>query len=130
VEADFKDPVHDLRRQADARPWAASGDRPRQPVFRDKPAGLVVDYIGIGDDLKASLTAYSASDVDDVAIPVAIAVARLREKHEVVAEFFHGIDFRARHRLEPGQRANQFAQAVASVIGSIRCGSSSSTTCG
>jgi type I restriction enzyme, R subunit len=76
----------------------------------------VVDYIGIGDDLKASLAAYSAADVDDVAIPVGVAIARLREKQEVVAEFFHGIDFRGRHSLGPAQRASQFAQAVARVI--------------
>src|SRR5439155_13391274 len=85
-------------------------------VFRDKPGGLVVDYIGIGDDLRASLAAYSAKDVKDVAIPVAVAVRRLREKHEVLAEFFHGVDFRARDSLSAGERANQFAQALAAVI--------------
>jgi type I restriction enzyme R subunit len=85
-------------------------------VFRDKPGGLVVDYIGIGDDLKASLAAYSAKDVQEVAIPIGAAVARLREKDEVVAELLHGIDFRARGSLAPGERANQFAQALARVI--------------
>jgi type I restriction enzyme R subunit len=40
----------------------------------------------------------------------------MREKHEVVAEFFHGIDFQARHTLSAGERANQFAQALAKVI--------------
>jgi type I restriction enzyme R subunit len=85
-------------------------------VFRDKPGGLVVDYIGIGDDLKASLVAYSAKDVEDVAIPVAVAIARLREKQELVAELFHEVDFRRRHELSPGDRANQFAQAVEAVI--------------
>jgi len=66
--------------------------------------------------LKASLALYSAADVEDVAIPIGIAIARLREKHEIVAEFFHGIDFRARHVLSPTQRATQFAQAVAKII--------------
>jgi type I restriction enzyme R subunit len=36
-------------------------------VFRDKPGRLVVDYVGIGDDLKASLAAYSKKDVEHVA---------------------------------------------------------------
>lgn len=138
VEADFKDPDHPLRVVVVRDMWLTGFDVPSlytiyvdkpmrdhgllqaiarvNRVFHDKPGGLVVDYIGIGDDLKASLTAYSATDVDDVAIPIGVAIARLHEKHEVVAEFFHGIDFRTRHRLDPGQRANQFAQAVANVI--------------
>ena len=88
VEADFKDPehplrvvvvrdmwltgfdvpslLHDLRRQADARPRPAAGDRARQPRLPRQAGGLVVDYIGIGDDLKASLAAYSAEDVEEL----------------------------------------------------------------
>jgi type I restriction enzyme, R subunit len=139
VEADFKDPPNPLRLVVVRDMWLTGFDVPSlytiyidkpmrdhgllqaiarvNRVFRDKPGGLVVDYIGIGDDLKDSLAAYSAKDVDDVAIPVGVAVARLREKHEVVAEFFHGIDFRSRQMLTPGDRANQFAQAVEAVIG-------------
>jgi type I restriction enzyme R subunit len=138
VEADFKDPEHPLKLVVVRDMWLTGFDVPSlytlyvdkpmrdhgllqaiarvNRVFQDKPGGLVVDYIGIGDDLKASLAAYSAKDVDDVAIPIAIAVARLREKHEVVAEFFHGIDFRSRHSLSATDRATQFAQAVATVI--------------
>src|SRR5919197_5090250 len=81
-------------------------------VFRDKPGGLIVDYIGIGEDLKASLAAYSKKDVEHVTIPVSVAISRLHEKHEVVAEFFHGLDFRGRHALSPGARGTLFAQAV------------------
>jgi type I restriction enzyme R subunit len=83
--------------------------------FRDKPGGLVVDYIGIGDDLKASLAAYSAEDVEDAAIPLGVAIARLREKHEVVAELFHGIDFRGRGALSGVERANLLQKAFATV---------------
>jgi type I restriction enzyme R subunit len=138
VEADFKDPEHPLRVVVVRDMWLTGFDVPSlktiyidkpmrdhgllqaiarvNRVFRDKPGGLVVDYIGIGDDLKASLAAYSAKDVEDVAIPLSIAVARLREKHEVVAELFHGIDYRARGELSAGARATQFGQAVAAVI--------------
>ncbi|MEA2407870.1 MAG: type restriction enzyme subunit [Thermoleophilaceae bacterium] len=62
-------------------------------VFRDKPGGLVVDYIGIGEDLRASLTAYAKQDVDDVAVPLAVAVKHMREKHEVVAAMLHGVEY-------------------------------------
>ena len=50
-------------------------------------------------------------------IPLALAVKKLREKVEVVAEFFHGIDFRRRGKLSSGERANQFAAALAKIIG-------------
>jgi type I restriction enzyme R subunit len=138
AEADFKDPDHALRVVVVRDMWLTGFDVPSlytiyvdkpmrdhgllqavarvNRVFRDKPGGLVVDYIGIGDDLKASLAAYSKKDVEDVAIPLTLAIARLREKHEIVAEFFHQIDFRARATLSAGERANQFARAVASVI--------------
>jgi type I restriction enzyme R subunit len=138
VEADFKNPDHSLRVVVVRNMWLTGFDVPSlyaiyvdkpmrdhgllqaiarvNRVFRDKPGGLVVDYIGIGDDLKASLAAYSAADIDDVAIPIGVATARLREKQEVVAEFFHGIDFRVRHGLSPTERASQFAQAVAAMI--------------
>jgi type I restriction enzyme R subunit len=139
VEADFKDPEHPLRVVVVRDMWLTGFDVPSlytiyvdkpmrdhgllqaiarvNRVFRDKPGGLVVDYIGIGDDLRASLAAYSASDVEDVAIPLGLAIARLREKHEVVVEFFHGIDFQSRGALSATERANQFAQAVGAVIG-------------
>jgi type I restriction enzyme R subunit len=138
VEADFKDPENPLKVVVVRDMWLTGFDVPSlytiyvdkpmrdhgllqaiarvNRVFRDKPGGLVVDYIGIGDDLKASLAAYSKKDVEHVAIPIGVAIARLREKHEVVAEFFHGIDFRARHTLSAGDRANQFAQALATLI--------------
>jgi type I restriction enzyme R subunit len=138
VEADFKDPDHPLKLVVVRDMWLTGFDVPSlyviyidkpmrdhgllqaiarvNRVFRDKPGGLVVDYIGIGDDLRASLAAYSATDVEDVAIPIGEAIRKLREKHEVVCEFFHGIDFRGRHALSPGERASQFASALASII--------------
>jgi type I restriction enzyme R subunit len=137
VEADFKDPEHPLKVVVVRDMWLTGFDVPSlytiyvdkpmrdhgllqaiarvNRVFGDKPGGLVVDYIGIGDDLRASLAAYSASDVEDVATPIEVALRRLREKHEVVGEFFHGIGFRARAGLAPGERANQFQRAYAAV---------------
>lgn len=53
-------------------------------VFRDKPAGLVVDYIGIAQNLKNALGQYSGSDQRQAGIDEAEAVAVLLEKYEVV----------------------------------------------
>jgi type I restriction enzyme R subunit len=63
-------------------------------VFRDKPGGLVVDYIGIGEDLRASLRAYDDADLDDPVIPAWKAVAGLGEKYEVICALLHPAAYR------------------------------------
>jgi type I restriction enzyme R subunit len=60
-------------------------------VFRDKPGGLVVDYLGIADQLRRALADYTASGgTGRTAIDQAEAVAVFQEKYEVVAALFHG----------------------------------------
>lgn len=63
-------------------------------VFRDKPGGLIVDCIGIGEDLRASLSAYDEAEIDEPVIPAARAVAGLWEKYEVLSAMLHPIGFR------------------------------------
>ena len=63
-------------------------------VFRDKPAGLVVDYIGIAQNLKNALGQYSKSDQEQTGIDEAEAVAVLLEKYEIVRDIFFGLDYR------------------------------------
>ena len=62
-------------------------------VFRDKPAGLVVDYIGIAQKLKEALAVYSPADQQKTGIDEAQAVAVMMEKYEVVRDMFHGFDY-------------------------------------
>jgi type I restriction enzyme R subunit len=68
-------------------------------VFRDKPAGLVVDYIGIAQNLKSALGQYSGQDQEQTGIDEAEAVRVLQEKYEVVRAMFRpdmpgGFDYR------------------------------------
>lgn len=62
-------------------------------VFRDKPAGLVVDYIGIAQNLKRALAEYSAADQRQTGVDEAEAVAALQEAFEVVDAMFHGFNY-------------------------------------
>ncbi len=62
-------------------------------VFRDKPGGLIVDYLGIADQLKQALADYTERDRAATGIPIEEAVAVLKEKHEVVTAMFHGFDW-------------------------------------
>jgi len=81
-------------------------------VFRDKPAGLVVDYIGIFQNLKNALGQYSASDQKQAGIDEAEAVAVLLEKFEVVKAMYHGFDYAPGLTGTPHQRLVMLAAAI------------------
>ena len=68
-------------------------------VFRDKPGGLVVDYIGLADQLKRAVATYTESGgAGDVAVDQAAAVAVMQEKYEIVCDLLFGLDFSAVHQ--------------------------------
>jgi type I restriction enzyme R subunit len=76
-------------------------------VFRDKPGGLVVDYLGLADQLREALAAYVASGgegADQTGTAQAEAVAVLLEKYEVCCALFHGFDWSIWARGAPAQR--------------------------
>jgi type I restriction enzyme R subunit len=68
-------------------------------VFRDKPAGLVVDYIGIAQNLKAALGQYSGADREQTGIDEEAAISGMVERYEIVRDIFRpdtaeGFDYR------------------------------------
>jgi type I restriction enzyme R subunit len=63
-------------------------------VFRDKPGGLVVDYLGLAQELKQALATYTESGgTGRTAIDQDEAVAVMLEKYEVCCGLFHGFDW-------------------------------------
>ena len=60
-------------------------------VFRDKNGGLIVDYIGIGQNLKKALGQYIDSDRKETGIDQEAAIAKMQEACEVVRGIFHGL---------------------------------------
>jgi len=63
-------------------------------VYGDKPAGLVVDYLGIASDLKQALSFYAdAGGKGDPMLAQEQAVRMMLEKIEVVAGLFHGFPY-------------------------------------
>ena len=63
-------------------------------VFRDKPGGLVVDYLGLAHELKRALATYTESGgTGKTALDQAEAVAVMLEKYEVCRGLFHGFDY-------------------------------------
>ena len=63
-------------------------------VFKDKPGGLVVDYLGLAQELKQALATYTESGgTGRTALDQDEAVALMLEKHEVCSALFHGFDW-------------------------------------
>ncbi len=85
-------------------------------VFRDKPAGLVVDYIGIAQNLKSALSRYSRNDRGHVGIDKAEAVEVMLEKYEIVSAMFHGFDYRKGLAGTPQERLAALAGAIEWVL--------------
>ncbi|MBC7365224.1 MAG: HsdR family type I site-specific deoxyribonuclease [Undibacterium sp.] len=60
-------------------------------VFKDKPGGLVVDYLGLAEPLRHALLTYTESGGQgSPAIDTAQAIAIMQEKHEIACDMLHG----------------------------------------
>ena len=65
-------------------------------VFRDKPGGLIVDYLGLADELRHALATYTESGgTGRTAIDQEEAVALMLEKYEICCDLFHDFDWGA-----------------------------------
>src|SRR5437899_10788495 len=63
-------------------------------VFKDKPGGLVVDYLGLADELRKALATYTESGgTGKTAIDQAEAVAEMLRRYEICLGLFHGFDW-------------------------------------
>lgn len=62
-------------------------------VFKDKPSGLVVDYLGLAEQLRQAIGTYGGKKGAQPGIPVELALGVLVEKFEIVKSMFHGYDY-------------------------------------
>ena len=63
-------------------------------VFKDKPGGLVVDYLGLANDLRKAVETYTQSGGRGRAtFNQADAVAVMLEKYEICCDMLHGFDW-------------------------------------
>jgi len=86
-------------------------------VFMDKPGGLVVDYIGIGNALKEALAFYSSSGGKGTpAETQEKALELLLEKIEVVRQMFHGFDYMRFFKVGTSERLSLILQAEEFVL--------------
>ncbi len=95
-------------------------------VFRDKPGGLVVDYLGLAHELKRSLATYTESGgTGQTALDQEEAVAVMQEKYEVCCGLLHGFDRTRWTTGTPQERLNLLPAAQEHVLaqedGKERC---------
>jgi type I restriction enzyme R subunit len=81
-------------------------------TFRDKPGGLIVDYIGVATNLRRALAEYSPSDREQAGIPIEEMVAAMLEKHDIVRGLLHGCVFDPSPNLSAGERLAQHAAVL------------------
>ena len=63
-------------------------------VYKDKPGGLIVDYIGIGQELRNAMTTYLRSGGEgSPVVDKNEAIRGMQEKHEIVVQMFHGFNY-------------------------------------
>lgn len=85
-------------------------------VFKDKPGGLVVDYLGIADELKKALSDYTERDRDMTGIPQEEAVAVMLEKYEIVSTMFHGFDYARFFSDSPSECLSVIKEAMEHIL--------------
>jgi type I restriction enzyme, R subunit len=81
-------------------------------VFGSKPAGLVVDYIGLAADLKAALNHYSNADRKQTGIDQSEAVHALLTQIDIMRTMFHGVDYMAAVQGTPQDRIRMLPVAI------------------
>ena len=87
-------------------------------VYKDKPGGLVVDYLGIAADLKKALSFYSDSGgKGDPTLQQEQAVALMQEKLEVVEQMFFGFDYKQYFTADTSGKLSWILKAEDFILG-------------
>jgi len=87
-------------------------------VYKDKPGGLIVDYLGIASDLKKALSFYSdAGGKGDPTILQEQAVQLMLEKLEVVSNMYHGFNYEDYFEAETSKKLSMILAAEEHILG-------------
>lgn len=87
-------------------------------VYKDKPGGLIVDYLGIASDLKKALAFYSdAGGKGDPTILQEQAVQLMLEKLEVVSQMYHGFEYETYFEADTSKKLSMILAAEEHILG-------------
>lgn len=86
-------------------------------VFKDKPSGLVVDYLGLADQLRKAVGTYGGRQGEKPGLPVDVALNLLNEKFGIVKDMFHGFDYSCYFTIEAGKRLSALTGGANHILG-------------
>lgn len=87
-------------------------------VYKDKPGGLIVDYLGIASDLKKALAFYSdAGGKGDPTIAQEQAVQLMLEKLEIVSQMYHGFEYENYFQADTSKKLSLILAAEEHILG-------------
>ncbi len=90
-------------------------------VYKDKPGGLVVDYIGIGQDLRNAMAIYLQSGGQGSPIvDIKEAIAGMKEKFEIIGQMFNGFDYQAYFKVDTAQKLQVLLGAENFILADIQ----------
>lgn len=139
LEKQFKDPKHPLKLAIVCDMWLTGFDAPAlhtmyidkplkghtlmqtiaraNRIYKDKPAGLIVDYVGVAGELKKALSLYSSDIQAQGVFPLEEAIRMMVDKHKIVSEFFASIKWQEWRKFRGTELADLFKAAVSAIIG-------------
>jgi type I restriction enzyme R subunit len=85
-------------------------------VYKDKPGGLIVDYIGIAENLKKALAIYDSDVQKEAMIPLDEVIVEIKKLHADIARYFANIDFTGWRGKKGVELVNLFRAAMNEVI--------------
>ena len=86
-------------------------------VFKDKPGGLIVDYVGIAESLKEALKEYTESDQAQTAIDTDKAVELMLLKYDVIQDMLYNLDYSKFNSDKKSERYYTISNTMDYVIG-------------
>jgi len=75
-------------------------------VYKDKPGGLIDDYIGIADDLRKSLSKYTLKTIEQTLTDINKVIEQMEEKYDIVSSMFYGVNYRDWKNLSSEELSN------------------------
>ncbi len=90
-------------------------------VYKDKPGGLVVDYFGVGQDLRNAMATYLQSGGEgEPVVDIKEAIAGMKEKFEIIEQMFNSFDYKAYFNVDTAQKLQVLLGAQNFILSDIR----------
>ncbi len=85
--------------------------------YKDKPNGLVVDYLGLAEQLRKAISHYGGGEGERPGVPVELALTVLQEKFGIVRDMLHGFDYSGFSSTKATDRLSALSGGVDHVCG-------------